>query len=330
MPADPAQTHVSKTFNHTSAFLSCRFDPTGRFVFAGSEDSKIIRWELATGTKVELVGHQSWVRALAFSANGETLVTGGHDGLLIWWAGGIDAPVPVRTVPAHNGWVRAVAVSPDQKLIATCGNDFRVKLWSFADGALVREMVGHERHVYNLAFHPDGKQLVSGDITAKFVHWDVETGNSVRTFSIASLSKYDPGFMADYGGPFCLDFDSTGKKLLAGGITNVSNAFAGVGNPIVSQIDWEGGKETLAHLSKGGIQGTAWGLKPHPDGYLIAATGGQGGGHLFFWKYDQKDEFHSFNVGNTARDMSLHPDGIQIATAHHDKNVRISMMAPKA
>lgn len=330
MSADPMSTHVSKTLAHTSPLLSCRFDPTGRFVFAGAEDNKVVRWELATGSKVELAAHDSWVRALAFSANGETLITGGHDGRMIWWAAGADAPQPTRTIQAHQGWIRALAVSPDGQSVASCSNDLKVKLWSIAEGSLIREFTGHERHVYHLGFHPDGKQLVSGDLTAKFLHWEVDTGKQVRSFAIASLSKYDPGFMADYGGPYCLQFAPDGKGFFAGGLTNVTNAFAGVCNPIVVQVDWEAGKDVMTHLSKSGIQGTAWGFALHPDGYRIAATGGQGGGHLFFWKFDQKDEFHSVNLGNTARDMSLHSDGLQIATAHYDKNLRISLMAPKA
>lgn len=329
MPSDPTSTHIAKTLAHTSPLLSCRFDPTGRFVFAGAEDSKVVRWELATGTKVELIGHESWVRGLAFSADGATLITGGHDGRLIWWTAAADAPVPLRTVPAHQGWIRAVAVSPDRQLLASCGNDLKVKLWSLADGSLVRELAGHERHVYHVAFHPDGKQLVSGDLTAKFLHWEVDTGKQVRSFAIESLSKYDKGFMADYGGPFCLEFAPDGKRFFAGGITNVTNAFAGVGNPILVQVDWEAGKDVVTHLTKAGLQGTTWGLALHPEGFLVGAIGGQGGGHLYFWKFDQKEEFHTLNLGNTARDMSLHPDGLQIATAHFDKNLRIGLMAAK-
>ena len=202
MPADPMQTHVAKTLAHTSPLLSCRFDPTGRFVFAGAQDNKVVRWELATGTKVELVGHESWVRGLAFSANGETLVTGGQDGRLIWWAANSDMPVPVRTVQAHQGWIRALAVSPDRQLLASCGNDLKVRLWSFADGSPVRELSGHERHVYHVGVSSrSANNLSRAILTAKFIHWEVDTGKQLRTFAIASLSKYDPGFMADYGGP---------------------------------------------------------------------------------------------------------------------------------
>ena len=76
-------------------------------------------------------------------------------------------------------------------------------------------------------------------------------------------------------------------------------------------------------------RGIAWGVAMHPDGFVVAAIGGQAGGHLFFWKPDQADEFHTLNCGNSARDLSLHPDGVRLATAHHDGHVRIYKMGPK-
>lgn len=329
-PANPTQTHVAKTFPHASPLMACRFDPTGKWVFATAEDRKILRWELASGAKVEFSAHDSWSRSLAFSTDGQTLVTGGYDGRLIWWPATAEAPAPIRTVEAHQGWVRALSVSPDGQWLASCGNDKLVKIWKLADGSLVRELAGHESHVYNVAFHPNGKDLVSGDLKANFVHWEVESGKVTRKFTLAALHKYDPGFLADIGGPHSMAFSRDGKLLAAGGITNVSNAFAGVGNPAIVLFDWESGKEQVTHLSKGGVQGVAWGLAVHPDGFTIGATGGPGGGHLFFWKLDQKDEFHTLNLGALARDLSLHPDGVQIATAHADKQLRLSKMAPKA
>jgi len=330
MPAEPAQTHVAQTLDYTAPLVACRFDPAGRFVFAGAQDNKIVRWELSTGAKTVLSGHDSWVRSFAFASNGETLITAGYDGRLMWWPAAAEQPTPTRTVEAHQGWIRAAVISPNAQWLATCGNDRKVKLWNAMDGSLVREFVGHERHVYNVAFHPDGKHLASGDLVAKFVDWDLETGAKLREFAIASLSKYDAGFMADYGGPHSMVFAPDGKRLLAGGITNVTNAFAGVGNPIVVQIDWDAGKDAVTHLSKGNINGVAWGTALHSDGFVIGAIGGQAGGHLYFWKSDQKDEFHTLNLGNTARDLAVHPDGLRLATPHFDSKLRICLMAPKA
>jgi WD40 repeat protein len=198
------------------------------------------------------------------------------------------------------------------------------------DGSLVRQMSGHERHVYNVAFHPDGKQLVSGDLMGNLFHWEVATGKLVRKLSVASLSKYDNTFKADIGGFRDLEFNADGKLLACAGITNVSNAFAGVGNPLVEIWDWDAGKQKIAHASKTKLRGVAWGVAFHPDGFTIGASGGGGGGYLLFWKLDKAEEFHQFKLPNTARDMDLSPDGLHLATAHHDGNVRISKMAAKA
>jgi WD40 repeat protein len=322
MPADPLQTHVAQEFTHDSPWIACRFDPTGTYVFGGAEDFQVWRIQLASGAK-QAYPTNAWVRALAFT--GDKILTGGYDGRLIWWPIAAEQPAPERDVAAHEGWIRAMTVSPDGQLLATCGNDQKVKLWQLSDGSLVREFVGHERNVYNVAFHPNGKELVSGDLVARFLHWELDTGKILREFTVPTLHKYDPTFRADYGA-----FRKDGSALAASGITNVTNAFAAVGNPAMAIVDWATGKETVAHLSKGAIQGKAWGLILHPEGIDIAATGGPGGGHLFFWRPDQKDEFHSFSLGNVARDLDLHPDGLRLATAHHDRKLRISLMGPKA
>ena len=80
MKIEPAKTHIAKELKHTSPLVSCRFDPTGKYVFFGAEDSRVWRWDIASNAKVELAGHDSWVRGMAFHSAGHTLVTGGYDG----------------------------------------------------------------------------------------------------------------------------------------------------------------------------------------------------------------------------------------------------------
>lgn len=328
MAADPLATHLSQELPHSRSLLSCVFHPDGDLLYAGSEDHTVVRFSLS-GQPSASYNAGSWIRAIEL-LDPDTLVTGGHDGRLSWWPARGESLEPLRTVQAHDGWIRALAISPDRKLIATCGNDLKVNLWNAQDGTKVAELTGHQRHVYHVAFHPEGQQLVAGDLTAKFLQWEVATLTQTREFTMPTLHKYDEGFRADYGGPYCLKFDRTGSRLLGGGITNVTNAFAGVGNPAVAVIDWETATERVAHLSKGGIQGKAWGLVWHPEDFVIAATGGQGGGKLFFWRVDEKDEFHVMDTANSARDLALHPDGLRLATVHHDGKVRVWKMAPAA
>ncbi len=322
-----AKTHTFLDFKHGSPLISCRFDPSGKHVFYGAEDYRVWRYTLADKSKAEL-NADAWVRGIAFTNQGRSVVTGGYDGRLIW------APVegkelkPSRVVDAHDGWVRAVASNPDGKLIASVGNDLMVKLWNAGDGKLVREMRGHESHIYNVAFHPDGKRLVSGDLHCNLIDWEVATGKKIREFKAESLSKYDKSFKAVIGGVRSIAFSPDGKRLACSGITNVSNAFAGVGNPSVVEFDWEQGKQSIEHLSKGKLRGVGWGVAVHPDGTVIACVGGSGG-HLLFWKPDGPEEFHALKLKRTARDLDLAPDNLTLATGHSDGYLRLHRMAAK-
>src|SRR5690606_27373888 len=82
---DPAKAWLAQDLVHDKPLICGRFDPTGAFAFAGSEDRTVRRWELATGKQVALAAHESWVHALAFTPDGQTLLTAGGDGRLIWW-----------------------------------------------------------------------------------------------------------------------------------------------------------------------------------------------------------------------------------------------------
>ena len=61
---EPTQTRLLHELKHNSPLVSCRFDATGPFVFAGAQDNSIQRFEIPGGKKAALNGHKSWVRAL--------------------------------------------------------------------------------------------------------------------------------------------------------------------------------------------------------------------------------------------------------------------------
>lgn len=346
---DPTAARVERELKHTRALIGCRFDPSGRFLFVSAEDDSVQRFDLLTGAKTAFAGHESWVRGMAFVAphppappadadawqkrqnaaqalagvggaalpaprsSPFALVTADYHGKLVWWQGDSDAPEPLKTVQAHTGYARAVVVSPDQSAVASCGNDYLIKLWNAADGSPVRTLEGHDSHVYNLAFSPDGSRLVSCDLKGVVKDWNLKTGKCERDIDAKLLHKYDPGFMADIGGARGIAFKADGSTVALCGITNVSNAFAGVGNPAVVLVDWKAGKATLLK-TKVAFQGTAWGVVFHPSGAVIAA-GGAGQGRVWFFKGDEADNAHTLNVPSNCRDLTISPDGARFAVA---------------
>jgi WD40 repeat protein len=345
---DPTTARVERELKHGRPLIGCRFDPSGRFLFVSAEDDSVQRFDLVTGAKTAFVGHESWVRGITFvsptppvlpdfdawprrlyatqslvgfgiagmpapKADPFVLVTADYHGKLIWWQGASDAPKPLKTVQAHDGYARAVVVSPDASTVASCGNDHLIKLWKAADGSAVRTLEGHESHVYNVAFSPDGARLVSCDLKGVVKDWNLKTGKCERDIDAKVLHKYDTGFMADIGGARGMAFKTDGMLVAICGITNVSNAFAGIGNPAVVLVDWKAGKATLFKL-KDAFQGTAWGVGFHPSGAVIAA-GGAGQGRVWFWKGDDVTSVHALNVPSNCRDLTISPTGDRFAVA---------------
>ncbi len=323
---DPKQAKVTKDFAHEAPLITCRFDPKARWLFACSEDRNVIRWEVESGKKTVLSGHGSWPMALAVTADGSTLISGAGDDSLIWWPAAEAQPKPLRTVKAHEGWIRALVISPDGTLLASAGNDRVIRLWRVADGTAAGEIKGHESDIYSLLFHPSGKFLISGDLAGKVIQWEVPGGKQVQTFDATKLHAYDGGQQVHYGGVRGLALSPDGKWLAAAGHHKSTNPLGNVQEPLIVRFAWEDAKPAGQHLGTDDMKNhTLWGAEFHPDGWLVAVAGG-GGGHLLFWNHGEEKPFHRHTLPNTARGMHIQPGGSAIATAHHDRKVRISTL----
>ncbi len=328
---DPKAAHLAFQWPHERPLIACRFDPIGQFVFCGSEDALVERFRLSDGVKTVMTGgHTTWVAAFAFSNDGGTVVSGGCDGKLTWWPVNDDAPQPIRSIVGHGTqWVRALTVSPDGTLLASAGNDKMVRLWNIADGTLVKELAGHEKHVYSVTFHPNGQSLFSGDLGGSIRSWDIAAGTELKQFDAKALFEYNGGQQVDFGGVRALSVSADGKWMAAGGLYKGTNPLGAVHEPLVLLFNLESGAMERQLIAEGITQGVIWSLRWLSDGTLMGASGGGSGGWLIFWKTDAEKDFHRFQLPNLIRDMDLHPDGIQVATAHHDRNVRITKLAPK-
>ncbi|MBT6155537.1 MAG: WD40 repeat domain-containing protein [Planctomycetaceae bacterium] len=326
-PLDAKQAHVKATWKHGSPLIACRYDPKGRFLFTSGEDYSLQRWDLATGKPTVWAAHESWIRDIAFMADGETAISVGCDDKMIFWATAAEKPTPLKTIEAHKGWIRAVEVSPDGKMIATGGNDNLVKLWN-ADGSLQKELTGHDSNVYSIFFHPGGEFLLSGDLAGKVHQWELSTGKLVRTFDAKDLHTYNGGQKVHYGGVRSIALSPDGKHLACCGLHKATNPLGAVNEPLVMLFEWESGKKVRSQVAAG-VKGILWQVNWLADGTLAAASGGSGGGFLIFWKTGADKEFHKLKLPNTARDADLHPNGLELATVHHDRQVRITRLTAK-
>jgi WD40 repeat protein len=328
---DPKQAHLLAQWPAGRPIVCCRFDPKGRFLFCGLESSTIVRFNLADGKKASFPGgHDSWVFSLAFSPSGETLYSGGGEGRVVSWETAAATPKPVRTIEAHKGWVRAIAASPDGKSLATGGNDRIVRLWDSSTGKLVRELSGHASHIYSLEYHSSGKSLLSGDLLGVIKEWDPSSGQALGAFDAKALHTYERGQQVDFGGVRGMAIAADQTVLAAGGLHKATNPLGAVHEPLVLVFDTKTRKLSRTLLTDGITGGVIWRLRYLPDGTLMGGCGGSNGGILLFWNSAAVKDYHRFGLPNILRDMDLHPDGLRVATAHHDGTARITRLAAGA
>ena len=289
--------------------VGCRFDPSGQFVFATAQDNTIQRWELATGKATPLVGHDSWVRALAFHPAGSTLYSGGYDGRVIWW----DADGRSAAAAAHDRGPPRLGARGGRQPRRQAAGHLRQRQ---PGQALVRgrrharwaSCVGHANHVYNVAFHPDGGALVSGDLKGVVASGTWPAASNCGSSTPRRCASTTQGFGADIGGVRGMAFSADGKLLACGGITDVSNAFAGIGNPLVVLFDLETGEKqqqlvTAAKLKRRRSRNVRFHPRRFRDRRAAAATTAA---TCCSGSSTQPNEFFDFKLPDSCRDFDLH------------------------
>jgi WD40 repeat protein len=305
-PIDPVNTHQVKEFEHPAPLLTCQYDSTGRFVFAGARDNHLQRVDVATGGKILMEGHESWVCTMAKGPG--LLFSGDYTGTVIAWSVSEKEVVKKWSIEAHPQVVRSISVSPDGKQLATAGRDGKVRLWSADTGERLREFSGHSGQVYATTFHPDGMYLVSAEREGnKLFQWDLTTGKKVREFDAGDMSAYRRYEDIEWGGARGLAFDAAGTILACCGRHNYA------GPATVLLYDWKSGKQTEKLVSE--FKGIFYTLQFHSQGFMIAAAGDITVGELWFWKPGQEKALANIKTSGPALGLDFHPDGHHLAIA---------------
>jgi len=309
-----------KVLPNTQQLCSIRCSPDGKLLAGGTYEASIRRWDASTDDyKVlpSIKGHDGWVQQVVFHPDNKRLFAVDSFGKLAAWPAAEPEPKPLWAVAdAHDGWIHALALSPDGSTLASAGRDRTVRLSTAADGKLITKL-SHPEAVMAVAFHPDGKSLVTGDFKGIIRQFDMTSHKQVREFDAKQMHlKYN---IQDVGGVRCFTFDEKGTTLVAGGSVPATGGFV-TGTTLILACDWQTGKTVHTIKGTGDKDGYVYDMAFHPDGYLMAVSSGQpGSGRLFFQKLGDPQPLMNQLLPN-CHSLVLQPSGTRLIVASTNAN----------
>jgi RNA polymerase sigma factor (sigma-70 family) len=195
--------------------------PDGETVLTNS--GMLQRWDLATGKALWPNnfddGHAGEVTALAFSADGRTLVSGSLDGSVRLWDATTGKPLhvwraqtaqrpPIGLMALAKGGVTALDISRDGRRVVSAGSIWNVELWDVRAGKRERALPFGQPQSgqsylwpFDLRISPDGNRAVvlfgghSGpDETSRhhLATWDMKTGQLLQHVQILQTDAVSP------------------------------------------------------------------------------------------------------------------------------------------
>lgn len=164
--------------------------PDQQTIAVAGGDNTVKLWGVGDHRLIRtFAGHHGGVSAVAFTPDGQFLVSGGEfvfggtESPLKLWRVSDGSLVREFKVPADAVDVRSVAVSPDGTLVAAGHSRNQVNLYRVSDGGLVRSLLGHTDQVLSVAFSPDGTKVASGSTDNTVRVWQVLDGVPLRVLS---------------------------------------------------------------------------------------------------------------------------------------------------
>lgn len=202
------------------------WSPDGRWLAFGVKRHVLIWSVVEQSWHSELIGHHADrpVRAVAFTPDGDSLVSAGDDADAIRWdyhtcrelcryeghdraiwdlaflpdgerfvTAGADSMVRFWDLDsgdcqvafrAHSQGLIGIAVSGDGRQMATCSKRGTAKLWDLEARDLKAILRGHANRVVQASFSPEGDRLATACLDSRVRLWDTTTGRDITRFKV--------------------------------------------------------------------------------------------------------------------------------------------------
>ena len=179
---------------HEKEVTCVAFAPDGRRLLSGSADLTMRLWDAQGGMELAVSGeeinrqrteragreldamrgHEAAVASVAFSPDGQRMLSGALDKTMRLWRGQSGRKLAVPC--GHNDTVSAVEFSRDGRRVLSAARDNTIQLWDAQTGRRLAVMTGHKGSITCMALSWDGCRVISGSRDKTVQLWDGQSG----------------------------------------------------------------------------------------------------------------------------------------------------------
>jgi WD40 repeat protein/DNA-binding SARP family transcriptional activator len=282
--------------NHETVVRAVAFHPRNN-TLAIADGSLVSLWNGETGESLCLLpGHSNGVTDLAFSPDGQSLVSSSYDETVRMWD--LQKGQPIQILVGYSGWIYALAYDSAGTLLATGIEGNQVRIWDVQTGKPHYHLSGHMKSIYAIAFSPDLRRLFSGGEDQRVYVWDLASGK--RSLTLGNHPSWVSALAASHHGRWIATaaFDHTVRLW-------------DIGEPQRESVD----HDQLVHLLSG-HSGRINSLVFSPDDTLLASGGEQ---NVYLWDVHHGTMLHHWTDHRLAcMALTFSPDGRLLAGASED------------
>lgn len=198
------EMRLTGTFRQVSAVVCLTFTPDRKTLITGDENGTVRLLSLDGTLKTGLQAHKDGPAfAVAVSADGKKLATGGRDKVIKVWDISKPRTPPPAVLTGHTNPVLGLAFSPSGEALVSVADE-QMRVWDTSgDKAKAGATVALGGKARSVAFSPDGKKIVTAG--------SPET-NRVWAFNDGKPDKATP-FATDGRGAFSAAFSPDGTAI---------------------------------------------------------------------------------------------------------------------